>query len=111
MGGSRNLYPPWTRSELAGMPPSRSQAAEDQDVTTMPVLQGLARRIVGEPREALAELLALAREQTAMDVAYVSAVDAAGRHLRAAQAAHGTSPDPDVLLPKDPVWAGRVLAE
>lgn len=80
-------------------------------VTAVPALQELARLVAGEPETALPRLLALVREQVAMDVAFVSATDRAGAGQVHAVQRVGAPDRPANLVPQDARWRDLVLAE
>ncbi|WP_167289004.1 sensor domain-containing diguanylate cyclase [Nocardioides seonyuensis] len=81
-------------------------------MTSVPVLQGLARMVSGEPHDALQRLLALACEQLAMDFAFVSVLDGAGnRTVRQSSYADGTAGPVGLLEPLEATWCGLVVTD
>lgn len=77
----------------------------------VPALQRLARRIGGEPRAALTQLLVLACEQMDMDVAFVSTVTPAGDHLVRLAVRGDGRPMTTAEWPREPLaqtWCGLV---
>ena len=81
-------------------------------VTAVPTLQELARLVDGEPSEALRRLLTLVCEQLAMDVAFVSVLDASGnRTVRLSALRDGTAGPSGLTEPLDTTWCGRVVGD
>ena len=79
-------------------------------MTAVPALQELARLAPGEPQEALHQLLTLACEQLAMDMAFVSVFDGDGnRTVRQSAHADGRPGPVGLTEPLDATWCGRIM--
>ena len=79
-------------------------------MTTVPTLQGLARLVAGEPRDALRRLLTLVCEQLGMDIAFISVLDGAGNRTVCLSAHSDGRPGPAGLTERlEDTWCGRVV--